>query len=61
MKVSVRALGFLSFECPKCAFVVIEVYCFAPEHAERFLARFGGQPFDASMRGRGAKWAQWRR
>jgi hypothetical protein len=38
------------------------VYCFAqPEHAERFLARFGGQPFDPSMRGRGAKWAQWRR
>jgi hypothetical protein len=25
MKLSVRTLGLLSFECPKCAFVVIEV------------------------------------
>jgi hypothetical protein len=37
------------------------VYCFAEvEHAEKFSARFGGQPFDPTMRGSGAKCAQWR-
>jgi transposase-like protein len=25
MRLETRTLGFLSFECPKCAFVVIEV------------------------------------
>jgi hypothetical protein len=30
------------------------------EHAERFIARFGGQPFDPSDRGRGARWAEWK-
>jgi hypothetical protein len=38
------------------------VYCFAkPEHAERFLARFGGEKFHPSQRGRGAKWAVWKK
>src|SRR5215831_18189758 len=37
------------------------VYCFAErEHAEKFMGRFGGEPFDPSSRGKGNKWAQWR-
>ena len=36
------------------------IYCFAErEHAEQFMARFGGQPFDPRDRGRGARWARW--
>ena len=38
------------------------VYCFAkPEDAATFAARFGGERFDPTHRGRGARWAQWKR
>ena len=38
------------------------VYCFAEaEDAAKFTARFGGESFDPAKRGRGAKWAQWKR
>ena len=37
------------------------VYCFTEaEHAERFMAKFGGERFYPSQRGRGAKWAMWK-
>ena len=37
------------------------IYCFAErEHAEKFIRRFAGEPFDPRDRGKGAKWAQWR-
>lgn len=33
------------------------VYCFAErEHAEKFQARFGGEWFDPTRRGRGNSW-----
>jgi hypothetical protein len=36
------------------------VYCFAdPDHAQRFMARFGGERFKPEERGRGASWARW--
>lgn len=35
-----------------------KVFCFAePEHAAAFMARFGGERFDPTQRGRGARWA----
>jgi len=38
------------------------VFCFAePEDAAAFMARFGGERFDPKQRGRGARWAQWKR
>jgi hypothetical protein len=38
------------------------VYCFVePEHAEKFTQRFGGVKFDPRQRGKGARWAQWRK
>jgi hypothetical protein len=38
------------------------VYCFAePEDAEKFSRRFGGEKFEPRQRGKGAKWAQWRK
>jgi hypothetical protein len=51
--------------CPRGHSVVWEdewfkVYCFAdPAHAELFMARFGGEPFDPKQRGKGARWARW--
>jgi hypothetical protein len=30
-------------------------------HAERFRARFGGEPFDPKDRGRGSAWLLWRK
>jgi len=43
--------GFLSFECPKCAFVLIEV---AKEDAPpTLMRRFGGETFDPEQRGKG--------
>jgi hypothetical protein len=34
-----------------------QVFCFAAkEHAEKFMARFGGEWFDPSTRGRGHRW-----
>ena len=30
-------------------------------HAERFRARFGGEPFDPKDRGRGSAWFLWRK
>ena len=39
-----------------------KVFCFAePELAATFMARFSGESFDPKQRGRGARWAQWRR
>jgi hypothetical protein len=36
------------------------IYCFADRaDAEKFLAKFGGQWFDPTKRGKGARWAQW--
>ncbi len=38
------------------------VYCFAdPGDAQKFLQRFGGEPFDPAQRGKGSRWAQWRK
>jgi len=38
------------------------VFCFAePEDAAAFMAGFGGERFDPKQRGRGARWAQWKR
>jgi hypothetical protein len=37
------------------------VYCFSdPEHASKFMQRFGGERFDPRQRGRGSNWARWR-
>jgi hypothetical protein len=39
-----------------------QVFMFADEeHAEIFRARFGGERMDPSERGKGARWAQWRK
>jgi hypothetical protein len=36
------------------------IYCFAQrEHAEAFMAQFGGELFDPRERGRGHKWHFW--
>ena len=44
---------FLSFECPKCAFVLIEV---AKEDAPpTFMRRFGGETFDPKQQGKRAQ------
>jgi hypothetical protein len=67
MKFESEAAGFLSFGCPKCAFVRIEVakedahgghlhndYCFAEDgDADLFMRRFGGETFDPEQRGKG--------
>ena len=38
------------------------VYCFAdPQHAAAFQAKFGGEPFDPTERGRGASWWRWKK
>jgi hypothetical protein len=38
------------------------VYCFAEaDDADKFIERFGGQKFDPVQRGRGRRWAQWKR
>ena len=38
------------------------VYCFAqPEHAEKFMQRFGGEPFNPKDRGKGSNWARWKK
>jgi hypothetical protein len=53
--------------CPRGQSVMWEdewykVFCFAePVHAERFMARFGGEPFDQRQRGKGVHWARWKR
>jgi len=53
--------------CPRGHSVMWEdewykVFCFAePVHAERFMARFGGEPFDQRQRGKGVHWARWKR
>jgi hypothetical protein len=39
-----------------------QVFCFAQrEHAEQFMARFGGECFDPRQRGKGRHWARWNR
>ena len=39
-----------------------QVFCFKdPAHAACFLARFGGEPFDPKQRGRGRRWARWKK
>jgi hypothetical protein len=39
-----------------------QVYCFKePAHAVRFMARFGGETFDPRQRGRGRRWARWKK
>jgi hypothetical protein len=53
MKLVSKTPGFLSFECPKCAFVLIEV---AKEDAPRtFMRRFGGEIFDPKQAGNRAQ------
>jgi hypothetical protein len=53
--------------CPRGHSVMWEdewykVFCFAePAHAERFMARFGGETFDPRQRGKGVRWARWKR
>jgi hypothetical protein len=38
------------------------VYCFAdPAHAEQFMNRFGGETFDPRQRGKGTRWARWKK
>ena len=50
--------------CPRGHSVVKDdewhnVFCFADkEHAERFQARFGGEWFDPTRRGRGHRWSK---
>ena len=37
------------------------VYCFADAaDAEKFMARFGGEKFDPTQRGKGRNWMQWK-
>jgi hypothetical protein len=39
-----------------------QVFRFAePEHAERFMQEFGGEPMHPSERGKGKNWAQWKK
>jgi hypothetical protein len=53
--------------CPRGQSVMWEdkwyqVFCFKePAHAVRFMARFGGEPFDPRQRGGGRRWARWRK
>ena len=52
MKLESKTPRFLSFECPKCAFVRIEV---AKEDAPpTFMRRFGGKTFDPKQQGKRA-------
>jgi hypothetical protein len=38
------------------------VFCFSnPADAEKFMQRFGGEPFDPWQKGKGSNWAQWRK
>ena len=62
MKLVSKTPGFLSFECPKCAFVLIEVAkedappSFAEDaDADTFMRRFGGETFDPKQRGKKAQ------
>jgi hypothetical protein len=62
MKLVSKTPGFLSFECPKCAFVLIEVAkedappSFAVDaDADTFMRRFGGETFDPKQRGKRAQ------
>ena len=54
MKLESKTPRFLSFECPKCAFVLIEV---AKEDAPppTFMRRFGGETFDPKQQGKRAQ------
>jgi hypothetical protein len=38
------------------------VYCFvAAADAEKFMARFGGEKFDPTLRGKGSNWMRWKK
>jgi hypothetical protein len=39
-----------------------QVFCFKDSaHAARFMVRFGGETFDPRQRGRGRRWARWKK
>jgi hypothetical protein len=53
MKLESKTPRFLSFECPKCTFVLIEVAKEDAPPSDTFMRRFGGETFDPEQRGKG--------